>query len=91
MTTIVHALNEEWATLARSPKARRALMRWTARHPELGQVQSLNDFVDVRQSQLFEVRSIRHRNVLASNRQDRRIEIIECSALNAVGNEVTDR
>ena len=48
MTTIVHALNEEWATLARSPKARRALMRWTARHPELGQVQSLNDFVDTR-------------------------------------------
>lgn len=48
MTTIVHALNEEWATLARSPKARRALMRWTARHPELGQAQSLNDFVDTR-------------------------------------------
>ena len=48
MTTIVHALNDEWATLACSPKARRALMRWTARHPELGQVQSLNDFVDTR-------------------------------------------
>ena len=48
MTTIVHALNEEWATLARSPKARRALMRWTARHPELGQVQSLDEFVNTR-------------------------------------------
>jgi len=48
MTTIVNSLNEEWATLVSSPKARRALMRWTARHPELGQVQSLDEFVNTR-------------------------------------------
>lgn len=48
MATIVHSLNEEWATLARSPRARRALMRWTARHPELGPVASIDEFVDTR-------------------------------------------
>ena len=48
MATIVNSLNEEWATLACSPKARRALMRWTARYPELGQVQSLDEFVNTR-------------------------------------------
>lgn len=52
---------------------------------------SLNDFIDVGQSQLFEVRRVRHRNVLAYNRQDRRIEIIESGAHDLVGDEVTDR
>lgn len=48
MAWIVQSLDEEWATVASSPAARRALMRWTARHPELGRVHSVDDFVDTR-------------------------------------------
>ena len=35
MAWIVQSLNEEWATVASSPAARRALMRWTSRNPAL--------------------------------------------------------
>lgn len=48
MASIVQALNKEWATVADSPTARRALMRWTARNPILGQATTLNDLVDTR-------------------------------------------
>ena len=48
MASIMRSLNTDWATVADSPAARRALMRWTARHPELGAARSVDDFVDTR-------------------------------------------
>ena len=48
MASIMRSLNTEWATVADSPAARRALMRWTSRHPELGAATSVDDFVDTR-------------------------------------------
>jgi len=48
MAWIVQSLNEEWATVASSPAARRALMRWTSRNPALATAQSVDDFVDTR-------------------------------------------
>lgn len=44
----MRSLNTEWATVADSPAARRALMRWTSRHPELAAANSVDDFVDTR-------------------------------------------
>lgn len=48
MAWIVQSLNEEWATVANSPAARRALMRWTSRNPALATAHSVDDFVDTR-------------------------------------------
>lgn len=48
MAWIVQSLNEEWATVASSPAARRALMRWTSRNPALATAHSIDDFVDTR-------------------------------------------
>lgn len=48
MAWIVQSLNEEWATVASSPAARRALMRWTSRNPALATAHSVDDFVDTR-------------------------------------------
>lgn len=48
MAWIVQSLNEEWSGVATSPAARRALMRWKARNPELGDVSSVEAFVDTR-------------------------------------------
>lgn len=48
MAPIVQSLNEEWAVVADSPAARRALMRWAARNPVLDRVHSVNDLVDTR-------------------------------------------
>lgn len=48
MASIMRSLNTEWATVADSPAARRALMRWRARHPELAAAHSVDDFVDTR-------------------------------------------
>lgn len=48
MAWIVQSLNEEWATVASSPAARRALMRWASRNPALATAQSVDDFVDTR-------------------------------------------
>lgn len=48
MAWIVQSLNEEWATVASSPAARRALMRWASRNPALATAHSVDDFVDTR-------------------------------------------
>ncbi|QYG91776.1 hypothetical protein HC251_04530 [Iamia sp. SCSIO 61187] len=48
MAWIVQSLNEEWATVASSPAARRALMRWTSRNPASATAHSVDDFVDTR-------------------------------------------
>jgi hypothetical protein len=42
MASILNALNCEWSTLATSPDARQALMRWTAIHPVLGEASDLH-------------------------------------------------
>lgn len=43
MASILHALNHEWSTLATSPDARRALMRWTVTSPMLVEASDLDD------------------------------------------------
>lgn len=43
MATILHTLNAEWATLTKSPPARRALMRWKAKHDFLTGAMDLDD------------------------------------------------
>lgn len=48
MTPIVQSLNEEWASIADSPTARRALMRWATAHPDLAWARSVDDLVDIR-------------------------------------------
>lgn len=48
MAWIVQSLNEEWAHVASSPAARRALMRWASRNPALATAHSVDDFVDTR-------------------------------------------
>jgi hypothetical protein len=48
MAGIVQSLNAEWAHVARSPLARRALMRWASTHPVLAEARSVDDFVDTR-------------------------------------------
>lgn len=48
MAPIVQSLNEEWASIADSPTARRALMRWTTAHPDLAWARSVDDLVDIR-------------------------------------------
>jgi hypothetical protein len=51
----------------------------------------LDDFVDIRKRELFEVGGVRHRHVLAGDRQDRRIEIIEGLLHDAGGDFGADR
>src|SRR5690606_9169031 len=51
----------------------------------------IDNLTDARQRQLLEVGRVRHRHVLAGNGDDRRVEIVEDLALDAVGNEVADR
>lgn len=48
MAWIVQSLNEEWASIADSPAARRALMRWATANPVLAQTRSIDDLVDTR-------------------------------------------
>lgn len=48
MTPIVQSLNEEWASIASSPTARRALMRWATANPVLSSARCLADLVDTR-------------------------------------------
>lgn len=67
MATIVSSLNQEWAHVADSPAARRALMRWTARHPELGHVASVEEFVDTRHRPEWGAKALR---VLAAEAPD---------------------
>jgi DNA-directed RNA polymerase specialized sigma24 family protein len=47
MAQILQALNKEWAAIADSPAARRALMRWSAMHPVLLPASDLNDVIDL--------------------------------------------
>jgi hypothetical protein len=48
MAGIVQSLNAEWAHVARSPLARRALMRWATANPVLADARTVDDFVDTR-------------------------------------------
>jgi hypothetical protein len=48
MAGIVQSLNAEWAHVARSPLARRALMRWASTNPVMAGARSVDDFVDTR-------------------------------------------
>lgn len=48
MTPIVQSLNEEWALIVDSPRARRALMRWATANPVLAPARSVGDLVDTR-------------------------------------------
>lgn len=48
MAGIVQSLNAEWAHVARSPLARRALMRWASASPVMAEARSVDDFVDTR-------------------------------------------
>ena len=48
MTPIVQSLNEEWASIAISPTARRALVRWATVNPVLEPARSVDDLVDTR-------------------------------------------
>lgn len=48
MAGIVQSLNAEWAHVARSPLARRALMRWASANPVMAEARSVDDFVDTR-------------------------------------------
>lgn len=43
MAQITQSLNEEWAAVAGSPDARRALMRWSATHAVFNQSEDLHD------------------------------------------------
>lgn len=43
MAQILQSLNTEWSTIADSPSARRALMRWSASHPVLMPAANLDD------------------------------------------------
>ena len=47
MTQILQSLNQEWSTIADSPAARRALMRWSAVHPVLLPAADLNGVIDL--------------------------------------------
>ena len=48
MAWIVQSLNEEWAAVASSPAARRALMRWATANPALAPVRNVDELVDTR-------------------------------------------
>lgn len=48
MTPMVQPLNEEWASIAKSPTARRAVIRWATAHHELASARSVDDLVDTR-------------------------------------------
>ncbi len=47
MAQILQSLNKEWSTIADSPAARRALMRWWAVHPVLLPAADLDDVIDL--------------------------------------------
>lgn len=47
MAQILQSLNKEWSTIADSPAARRALMRWRAVHPVLLPAADLDDVIDL--------------------------------------------
>ncbi len=47
MAQILQSLNQEWSTIADSPAARRALMRWSAVEPVLLPAADLNDVIDL--------------------------------------------
>src|SRR5262245_9884063 len=48
MAGLVQSLLAECAHVARSPLARRALMRWASANPVLAEARSVDDFVDTR-------------------------------------------
>ena len=45
MAQILQSLNQEWPTIAGSPAARRALMRWSAMHPVLLPASDLDEVI----------------------------------------------
>lgn len=45
MAQILQSLNKEWPTIADSPMARRALMRWSSVHPVLTRADDLDDVI----------------------------------------------
>lgn len=47
MAQTLESLNEEWAMIANSPTARRALMRWSALHPVLVSASDLDEVLDL--------------------------------------------
>lgn len=47
MTQILGVLDREWSSLADSPEARRALMRWAATHPVLADARTLDDVIEL--------------------------------------------
>jgi hypothetical protein len=47
MAQILHALNDEWATLASSSRARRALRRWAGEHVVLGLASDLDGVLEL--------------------------------------------
>lgn len=47
MAQILQSLNQEWPTIAGSPAARRALMRWSAMHPVLLPASDLDEVIDL--------------------------------------------
>jgi hypothetical protein len=48
MAPVLHRLDQEWSVLARSPRARRALMRWAATQPALTGYRNLDDVLQAR-------------------------------------------
>lgn len=47
MPQILQSLNAEWAVIADSPAARRALMRWSSTHPVLAPAHDLDDVLEL--------------------------------------------
>jgi hypothetical protein len=47
MAQVLHSLNDEWATIADSPMARRALMRWSDVHPVLLPAGNLAEVIEL--------------------------------------------
>lgn len=47
MAQILQSLNEEWSTLASSPSAKRALVRWSTTYPLLGSVGDLDGVISL--------------------------------------------
>lgn len=48
MAQILQSLNREWAMIADSPTARRALMRWASKHPVFARTSRVDEIVDTR-------------------------------------------
>lgn len=47
MAQILKSLNDEWQTIAASPSARRALVRWRSTHPVFVPANDLNDVIEL--------------------------------------------